>query len=76
MSTFAMLLPWSAAADLLNPVRRLCDPTHRYEYEIYCRLNHIEVVAIDHGPKSESEKIVSYVHAEEGRQKRDANHDE
>ena len=73
MSTFAMLLPWSAAADLLNPVRRLCDPTHRYAFEFYCRLNHIEVVAIDHGPKPESEKIVSYVHAEEGRHAREKN---
>ena len=53
MSDISVFLPWTAAHELLNPVRRQCDPTHRWGYEIYCRVNYIEVVAIDYGPVSD-----------------------
>ena len=58
MPDIAVFLPWTAAADLLNPVRKLCDPTHRYTYEIYCRLNYVEVVAIDCGPVEKTVPLV------------------
>lgn len=59
MTDIAISVSWQAADDLLNPLRKLCDPTHRYSYEAYFRADYIEVRAIDCGPVAE--KVIRLV---------------
>lgn len=54
-----IFLDWKAADDILQPIRKLCDPSRRYSFEAYFREHSIEVRAIDCGPvPKEMNKLV------------------